>query len=133
MEKTLILLKPDTVKRGLIGQIITRIENKNLKIIDLKMMKLYENIINEHYAHLTDKPFFPRIRDYMMSGEVVAIWIEWTEAVKTMRNLTWATNPLEANPGTIRWDFALIVDENIIHASDSVENALIEYKRFFNK
>ncbi len=133
LETTLVLLKPDTVKRHLIWEVISRIERKNLKIIWMKMIKLDEKIIDEHYAHLLDKPFFPRIKSYMTSWEVVAIAIAWENSVKTVRNLTWATNPLEALPGSIRGDFALIVDENIIHASDSIENAEIELKRFFNK
>lgn len=131
MQTTLILLKPDTVERGLIGQVIARIEAKWLKISGLKMMQLDDAIINEHYDFLMDKPFFPAMRKYMSRTPVVAIAATWKEAVKTVRNLTWATNPQEALPGSIRWDFALTIDANIIHASDTPENAEKELKRFF--
>ncbi len=131
METTLILLKPDTVQRSLIWQIISRIENKWLKIVWMKMMQLDEAIINEHYDFLMDKPFFPILRSYMMSAPVVAMAVAWNNAVKTIRALTWATNPQEALPGTIRWDFGLTMDANIIHASDSTETAEKELKRFF--
>lgn len=131
METTLILLKPDTVQRSLIWQIISRIENKWLKIVWMKMMQLDEAIINEHYDFLMDKPFFPILRSYMMSAPVVAMAVAWNNAVKTIRALTWATNPQEALPWTIRWDFGLTMDANIIHASDSIETAEKELKRFF--
>lgn len=131
METTLILLKPDTVERALIGQVIARLEAKGLKIVWLKMMQLDDSIINEHYDFLMDKPFFPAMRNYMTRTPVVALAVKWTSAVKTVRNLTWATNPQEANPGSIRWDFALTIDANIIHASDTPENAEKELNRFF--
>ncbi len=131
METTLILLKPDTIERSLIGQVITRLENKWLKISWLKMMKLDDTIINKHYDFLMNKPFFPILKSYMQRTPVVAIAVTWKEAIKTVRNLTWATNPFEALPGSIRWDFGLTIDGNIIHASDSLENAQKELKRFF--
>lgn len=133
METTLVLLKPDTIQRWLIGQIISRFENKWLKIVWLKMMSLSEDIVNEHYDFLMDKPFFPKIKSYMTSSPVVALALAWTDVVKTVRNLTWATNPSDALPGSIRWDFALTIDANIIHASDSRETAAIEVKRFFKE
>lgn len=131
METTLILLKPDTIERSLIGQIIARLEAKWLKICGLKMMQLDDDIINEHYDFLMDKPFFPRLKEYMQRTPVVAIAVSWVNAVKTVRNLTWATNPFEALPWSIRWDFALTIDANIIHASDTIENATKELNRFF--
>ena len=131
METTLVLLKPDTVQRGLIGQIVSRFENKGLKIVWMKLMSLSDAIIEEHYDFLKDKPFFPAIKIYMTSGPVVAIALSGTNVVKTVRNLTWATNPQEAQPWSIRWDFALTIDANIIHASDSEETAQVELKRFF--
>lgn len=131
MQTTLILLKPDTIERALIWQVISRIESKWLKISWLKMMQLDESVINEHYDFLMDKPFFPSIKKYMTRTPVVALAVTWKEAIKTIRNLTWATNPFEALPGSIRWDFGLTIDWNIIHASDSPENAEIELKRFF--
>lgn len=131
METTLVLLKPDTIQRGLIGQIIARFENKGLKIVGMKMMTLSEEIVNEHYDFLADKPFFPKIKSYMTSAPVVALAISGTNVIKTVRNLTGATNPTEALPGSIRGDFALTIDANIIHASDSEETAAVELKRFF--
>lgn len=131
METTLVLLKPDTIQRGLIGQIVARFENKGLKIVGMKMMTLSDEIVNEHYDFLADKPFFPKIKSYMTSAPVVALAISGTNVIKTVRNLTGATNPTEALPGSIRGDFALTIDANIIHASDSEETAAVELKRFF--
>jgi len=133
MQTTLILLKPDTIQRWLIGEIVARIERKWLKIVWLKMMQLNDDIINEHYDFLMSKPFFPKLKEYMQSAPVVALAVSWFEAVKTIRTLTWATNPAEALPGTIRWDFALTIDANIIHASDSPETAEKELNRFFKE
>ena len=131
MQTTLVLLKPDTIDRGLIGRVITRIEEKWLTIVGLKMMQLDDAIINEHYSFLMDKPFFPEIKEYMSRTPVVAMAIKGHEAVKTLRSLTGATNPQEALPWSIRWDFGLTINGNIIHASDSVETAEVELKRFF--
>lgn len=131
METTLILLKPDSVERGFIGQVITRLEQKGLKISGLKMMQLDDAIINEHYDFLMDKPFFPNIKEYMTRTPVVAIAASGADAISTVRTLTGATNPQEALPGSIRGDFGLTIDGNIIHASDSPETAEIELKRFF--
>ncbi|MDD3302870.1 MAG: nucleoside-diphosphate kinase [Candidatus Gracilibacteria bacterium] len=133
MQTTLILLKPDTIQRGLIGEIVARIERKGLKIVGLKMMQLNDDIINEHYDFLMSKPFFPKLKEYMQSAPVVALAVSGFEAVKTIRTLTGATNPAEALPGTIRGDFALTIDANIIHASDSPETAEKELKRFFKE
>lgn len=131
METTLILLKPDTVERGLIGQVLTRLEQKGLKINGLKMMQLDDAIINEHYDFLMDKPFFPSIKAYMSRTPVVAIAASGANAIATVRMLTGATNPSEALPGSIRGDFGLTIDGNIIHASDSPETAEKELQRFF--
>ena len=131
MERTLILLKPCTVQRRLIGEIINRIERKGLRIIGMKMMQLNEAILNEHYAHLADKPFFPTLKNAMMAAPVIAICAEGTEAVTVMRTITGATNGRKAAPGTIRGDYGMSGQENIVHASDSVENAEIEIRRFF--
>jgi len=131
MQTTLVLLKPDTVERSLIGEVISRIERKGLKIVGLKMMQLDDAIINEHYDFLADKPFFPNIVKYMQRTPVVAMAIRGKNAISVVRNLTGATNPAEAMPGSIRWDFGLTIDGNIIHASDSEETAKIELERFF--
>ena len=131
METTLILLKPDAVERGLIGTVINRLEAKGLKICGLKMMELSEEIINEHYDFLMDKPFFPSIKGYMSRTPVVALAVGGANAISTVRTLTGATNPQEALPGSIRGDLGLTIDGNIIHASDSAETAEVELKRFF--
>lgn len=133
MEKTLILLKPCTVQRGLIGEVIHRFERKGLRIKGLKMMQLDENILNEHYAHLADRPFFQWVKDAMMATPVVAMCVEGTDAVEVVRNITGVTNGRKAAPGTIRGDYAMSGQENIVHASDSKENAEIELRRFFKE
>lgn len=131
LERTYIMLKPDCVKRGLMGKVISRIENKGYKIVDAKMMNLDEAILKEHYAHLADKPFFPDIVAFMTSGPVLGMVVEGENAVKGMRILMGATKFEEAAAGTIRGDFAHSTSENLIHGSDSIENAEIEIKRFF--
>ena len=131
MERTYIMLKPDCVKRGLMGEVISRIERKNYKIVDAKMMMLDEPILREHYAHIADKPFSPAIVTYMTSGPVLAMIVEGDNAVKGMRIIMGATKFEEATAGTIRGDYACYTSENLIHGSDSVENAEIEIKRFF--
>ena len=131
MERTYIMTKPDAYKRGLIGKIITRIEEKGYKIVDMKMMNLDEDILKEHYAHLADKPFFPEIVEYMTSGPVVGMIVEGNGVVDSMRKIMGPTDGLEAMPVTIRGDFANNKSENLVHGSDSVENAEIEIKRFF--
>lgn len=131
IEKTYIMLKPDAIERGLMGAVISRIENKGYKIIDAKMMKLDEPILREHYAHIADRPFFPDIVEYMTRGPVLAMIVEGENAVKGMRILMGATKFEDATAGTIRGDFANSTSENIIHGSDSVENAEIEIRRFF--
>lgn len=131
MQTTLILLKPDTVQRSLVGQVVARLENKGLKINGLKMMALDNAIIEEHYDFLMDKPFFPGIVKYMQSAPVVALAVSGKNAISVVRTLAGATNPAEADAGTIRGDFGLTIDGNIIHASDSEETAAVELKRFF--
>ena len=131
IETTYIMLKPDCVKRGLMGEVISRIERKGYKIVDAKMMNLDEAILKEHYAHLADKPFFPEIVSFMTSGPVLGMIVEGENAVQGMRIIMGATKFEEATAGTIRGDFAHSTSENLIHGSDSLENAEIEIKRFF--
>ena len=133
IEQTYIMLKPDAVQRGLMGEIIARIERKGYRLIDAKMMNLDEAILKEHYAHIADKPFFPEIVEYMTSGPVFGMIVEGENAVHGMRIIMGATKFEEATAGTIRGDFASSTGANVIHGSDSVENAKIEIKRFFNK
>lgn len=131
IERTYIMLKPDCIKRGLMGEVIARIERKGYKITDAKMMNLDEAILREHYAHIADRPFFPEIVSYMTSGPVFGMVVEGENVVKGMRILMGATKFEEATAGTIRGDYAMSTGENIIHGSDSVENGEIEIKRFF--
>ena len=133
MEKTLIILKPCTIQRGLIGEIVSRFERKGLLIRGMKMMCLSDDILNEHYSHLKDKPFFNRIKDSMQICPVIVMCVEGVDAVSVVRNLTGVTNGRIAQPGTIRGDFSISVQENIVHASDSPETAEIELNRFFKQ
>ena len=133
MERTFVMLKPETVRRRLMGEIITRIERKDFKITAMKMMQLDEPLIREHYSHIADKPFFGDILKNMTSGPVVAMIVEGEDVVKGIRNLMGATKWLEAPAGTIRGDSANSTSDNLIHGSDSVENAEIEIKRFFHE
>lgn len=132
MEKTLVILKPCTIQRGLIGEIISRFERKGLQLAGMKMIWLTDNILSEHYAHLKEKPFVQRIKDAMSVCPVIVCCWEGVDAIQVVRQLTGATNGRNAQPGTIRGDFSMSVQENIVHASDSPETAAIELKRFFN-
>jgi nucleoside-diphosphate kinase len=131
MQTTLVLLKPDCVQRNLMGEVIGRFERKGLTILGMKMLQLDDALINEHYGFLADKPFFPAIVSYMKSSPIVAMAIRGSNAVATIRTMSGATNPVDALPGTIRGDFALSIDGNIMHASDSEETANEELARFF--
>lgn len=132
MEQTLVLIKPDGVQRNLIGEITHRFERKGLKLVGLKMISVDDVLLETHYAHLVDKPFFAGIKQFMKSSPMVAMVWEGLEAVEHVRNIVGATRPKEAAPGTIRADFAISVPSNLIHASDSVETAKAEVVRFFN-
>lgn len=131
MEQTYIMLKPDCMQRGLVGEVIRRIEQKGYRIVEAKTMLLDETILKEHYAHIADKPFFPETVEYMTSGPVLAMIIEGENAIAGMRALMGATKFEDAKAGTIRGDFASSTTYNIIHGSDSKENAAVEIKRFF--
>ncbi|MEI6316161.1 MAG: nucleoside-diphosphate kinase [bacterium] len=130
-ERSLIIIKPDAIQRNLFGEIVSRLERKGLKIIGTKMMNLHDAIIEEHYAHIKDKPFFPGIRDFMKSTPVVVIAIEGINAVSSVRILVGPTKAWEATAGTIRGDFSLSTQSNLVHASDGVEAGEIEINRFF--
>ncbi len=131
-EKTLVLLKPCVIKRNLIGEIISRFERKGLRVVGLKMMQLNDALLSEHYAHLAEKPFFQRIKDSMMSTPVVAMALEGVEAIEVVRLLAGVTNGRKALPGTIRGDYSMSFQENVVHASDGPDTAAVELKRFFN-
>lgn len=132
MEKTLVIIKPSGVQRNLVGQIIQRFQQKGLLIAGMKMMRLDENILRRHYAHLVDRPFFPLILSSMTAAPVIVICLAGKDAVDVVRSMTGATNSRLAAPGTIRGDFGMSSQENIIHASDSIENAAAEIERFFS-
>ena len=130
-EKSLIIIKPDAVQRNLIGEIISRVERKGLKVIGMKMMSIEDTLLEEHYAHIKDKPFFPGIREFMKSCPVIVMAVEGINAISALRILVGPTKAWEAAAGTIRGDFSLSTQSNIVHASDSVENGEIEVTRFF--
>lgn len=132
MEKTLVILKPCTIQRGLIGEIISRFEKKGLRLAGMKMIWLTDEILSEHYAHLKEKSFFQRIKDAMSTCPVIACCWEGVDAIQVVRSLAGSTNGRNASPGTIRGDYSMSVQENIVHASDSPESATIELKRFFD-
>lgn len=131
METTLVLIKPSGVQRGLAGKIIARFEQKGLIIAGTKMMQLNDSILREHYAHLVDLPFFPSLERSMQSSPIIALALRGVDAVAVVRAMTGVTNSRNAAPGTIRGDFGMSGQENIVHASDSPENAAIEVARFF--
>lgn len=131
MEKTLVILKPCTLQRGLVGEILNRFERKGLRLAGMKMIQLTDELLSEHYAHLSAKPFFQRVKDSMMAAPVIVCCYEGVDAVQTVRTLAGPTNGRLAAPGTIRGDYSMSFQENIVHASDSVETAQIELARFF--
>lgn len=131
MEQTFIILKPSTIQRGLVGDVLTRFQRKGLRIDGIKMMQLDEEILRRHYAHLVDRPFFPTLVKSMMATPVIVAVLAGKDAVAVVRAMVGVTNSRNAAPGTIRGDFGMSGQENIIHASDSVENARIEIDRFF--
>lgn len=133
VEKTFVMLKPDCIRRGLVGEVISRIESKGYKITNMRMSELDEEFVREQYAHLVGRSFFPELLEYMTSGPVIGMVVEGENAVKIIRKLMGATKVEEAVPGTIRGDFAFTDTENVIHGSDSSENAEIEMKRFFRQ
>ncbi len=131
IERTLVLLKPCTLQRGLVGEIVSLFEKKGLQLCGMKMMKLTDELLSEHYAHLSAKPFFQRVKDSMMTAPVVAICLQGVDAISTVRTLAGPTNGRNAAPGTIRGSYCMSFQENIVHASDSPETAATELKRFF--
>lgn len=130
-ERTLILIKPDGVARGLIGEIVGRIEQKGLSIDGLELRVLDEATAKQHYAEHTERPFFGELVTFITSGPLVAMAVSGNDAIAAMRVLMGTTNPIEATPGSIRGDFATTIGENIIHGSDSPESAARELGLFF--
>lgn len=131
MEQTFLMVKPDGVERGLIGEIIGRIERKGFIIREMKMMNVTEELAKAHYEEHAEKPFFGELVTFLTSGPVVALRVEGTDVVAVSRLMIGKTKPLEAAPGTIRGDFANTMSENVIHGSDSVESAERELTLWF--
>ena len=131
MERTLVIIKPCAVQRGLIGEVLSRFERRGLKLVAMKMTRLDAEICRRHYAHLVDKPFYPIIEESMPAAPVVLCCMEGIDAVEVVRTMAGATNGRKALPGTIRGDYCVSHQENIIHASDSLESAAQELDRFF--
>lgn len=130
-ERTLIFIKPDAVRRGLIGLIVARFEEKGLRIAGMKMLRFDDELVSKHYAEHVGKDFFASLKEFIMSGPVVAMAIEGTDVVKMTRMMMGATRHTEAAPGTIRGDYAFTTTENLVHGSDSNERAQVELKLFF--
>lgn len=133
MEKTFLMVKPDGVQRGLIGDIVAKFEKKGFKLAGAKLMMIDKELAGEHYQEHKEKPFFGELVDFITSGPVFAMVWEGSNVVSIARNMMGKTNPAEAVPGTIRGDYGLSVGMNIIHGSDSLESAEREINLFFNK
>jgi nucleoside-diphosphate kinase len=131
MERSLIILKPDAVQRGLIGPILTRLEQRGLKLAGLKLMRIDEQLARRHYAVHEGKPFFNGLVEYIISGPVVVAVVTGKDVIGMVRSMVGATNPVQAAPGTIRGDFAVEIGRNLIHASDSPENGEKEIALYF--
>ena len=130
-ERTFVMVKPDGVQRGLVGEIISRFERRGLKIVGMKMLEVSDELAKQHYAEHAAKPFFPGLVSFIRSGPTVAMVIEGKDAVSMVRSMLGKTKPIESAPGTIRGDFALDMGRNVIHASDSPESAKREISLYF--
>ena len=133
MEKTLVLVKPDGVQRGLSGEIISRFENRGLKLIGLKLMQVSEELAGRHYHEHTERPFFPGLVSFITSGPIIAMAWEGDNAIGIVRQTMGTTNPVEASPGTIRGDLAINIGRNVVHGSDSPESAERELNLVFSR
>ncbi len=130
-ERTLVLVKPDGVRRGLVGEVLSRLERKGLVLAAVQLRTLDRGTAEQHYAEHASKPFFGELVDFITSGPLVAVVAEGSRAVASVRNLMGATDPLASPPGSLRGDFALLLEENLVHGSDSVESAVREISLFF--
>ena len=133
MERTFCMIKPDGVRRGLVGEILSRFEKKGIRIVALKLMRVSFDLAEEHYAEHKEKPFFKPLVEYITSGPVVAMVLEAPGVIKELRKMMGATNPADALPGTIRGDYALTIDENVIHGSANADDANREIALFFRE
>lgn len=133
MERTLVLIKPDGVQRGLMGEIITRFERRGLRLVGMKFIQMSRELAEEHYAEHKGKPFYPGLLDYITSGPVVAMVWEGAKGIQIVRDMMGITRPFEASPGTIRGDYALETGRNIVHGSANPEDAAREVALFFGE
>ncbi|MBA3045469.1 MAG: nucleoside-diphosphate kinase [Euryarchaeota archaeon] len=133
MERTFVMVKPDGVQRGIVGQVISRFEAKGLKLVAAKFMKIDSELAAKHYGEHLGKPFYEKLVDFITSGPVMAMVWEGTDSISVVRTLVGKTNPKEAGPGTIRGDFGMTTGRNIIHASDSPSSAEREINLFFDR
>ncbi len=133
MQRTLILLKPDAVQKGILGKVIQRFEESGFKIRGCKMIRLSKEILKEHYAHIAEKPFYPEVETFMGSAPVLAMVIEGNDIVAKVRDMLGVTDSRKAAPGTLRAEFGVDQMVNVAHASDSEETAIKEVERFFNE
>ncbi len=131
MERSLVILKPDALQRGLLGTLIGRLEARGLRFVGLKLMQIDDTLARKHYEVHKDRAFFPGLVEYIKSGPVVVIAIEGKDVIETIRSTVGVTNPVKAGPGTIRGDFAVSIGRNLIHASDSADNGQTEVTNFF--
>jgi nucleoside-diphosphate kinase len=132
VESTLLIVKPDAVRRGLIGEVLARIERKGLRIREMRMMRIDRELAEEHYGEHRGKPFFEELVEFITSGDVVVARVEGEQAISVLRTLMGPTDPAQAPPGTIRGDLGLLITENLVHGSDSPESAERELKLFFD-
>ncbi|MCW2941231.1 MAG: Nucleoside-diphosphate kinase [Actinomycetia bacterium] len=130
-ERTLVLIKPDGVRRGVIGDVISRLERKGLQVLALELRTLSRDTAEDHYAEHRERPFFGELVEFITGGPLVALVAEGPRAIEAFRTLAGATDPVKATPGTIRGDHALEIGENVVHGSDSPESAAREIKLFF--
>lgn len=133
MQTTFLMVKPDGVQRGLIGEVVSRLEKRGLRIIAMKMLKLDREKAEEHYAEHEGKDFYEPLMDYITSGPVVAMAVKGDSAISMVRDMVGETDPKEANPGTIRGDYGIEISRNIVHAADSKESAKRELAIFFDE
>jgi nucleoside-diphosphate kinase len=131
MERSLVLIKPDAMRRGLAGVIIARLEKRGLKIVAMKMLQMHEALAQKHYAVHKDKPFFKDLVEFITSTPIIAAVFEGDGAIEAIRQTMGATDPIKAAPGSLRGDFGLDIQQNLVHGSDSIENAEREISLFF--
>ena len=132
-ERTLLFIKPDGVRRGFVGEVISRLERRGLRLVGLKMLRMNRDLAHRHYEEHVNKPFYPGLEEFILSGPIVAMVVEGDDVVEMTRTMMGKTKHTEAAPGTIRGDLAFSTTQNIIHGSDSPSRALVEIANFFKE